>query len=178
MGRALKIQKNNVGAGTTVSGSNPVVTTYNQTILADAGYPNFGSLTDPVYNSPTQTLDAAQFLGVVGGSNTAVTSGTFPVVAITANVNGQEGSAHIITQKGTYKYLVSGENTVNAGSFTPNFSYQIKALGKLLDVATENEVDKYYGIKTTAEKGKTTSNKFNADCDIVESEPESDNFII
>ena len=56
---------------------------------------------------------------------------------------------------------------------------QIKALGKLLDIATENEVDKYYGIKTTGEKGKNTSNKFNANCDIVESEPESDNnFII
>jgi type 1 glutamine amidotransferase len=56
---------------------------------------------------------------------------------------------------------------------------QIKALGKLLDIATENEVEKYYSIKTMIEKGKGTSNKFNADCDIVESEPESDNnFII
>ena len=36
MGRALKIQKNNVGSGSTVTGSNPEVTTYNQTILTDA----------------------------------------------------------------------------------------------------------------------------------------------
>jgi hypothetical protein len=44
MGRALKIQKNNVGSGSTVTG-NPPVTAYNQTILTDAGFPNFGSLT-------------------------------------------------------------------------------------------------------------------------------------
>ncbi len=42
MGRALKIQKTNIGAGTSVSGS---TTSYNQNVLTDAGYPNFGSLT-------------------------------------------------------------------------------------------------------------------------------------
>jgi hypothetical protein len=68
-------------------------------------------------------------LGVVGGANTSIATGDYPVVKITANVNGQEGAAYIITQKGTTKYLVSGENSVNAGSFTPGFSYQILTLG-------------------------------------------------
>ena len=67
MGRALKIQKTNIGSGTSVSGSNPVVTAYNQNVLTDAGYPNFGSLTAPVVNS-ANTLNTTEFLGVVGGS--------------------------------------------------------------------------------------------------------------
>jgi len=93
MGRALKIQKNNVGAGTSVSGSNPVVTSYNQTVLADAGFPNFGSLTNPAYNTPIQTLDSTQFLGVVGGSPTTSTaSATFPEVAALVNISLVDGS--------------------------------------------------------------------------------------
>ena len=80
MGRALKIQKNNVGSGTTVTGS-PPVTAYNQTVLTDAGFPNFGSLTNPVFNTPVQTLNANQFLGVVGGIFTTSTpSATFPEI--------------------------------------------------------------------------------------------------
>ena len=57
MGRALKIQKNNVGSGSTVTGT-PPVTTYNQTILTDAGFPNFGSLTSPAtpYIRPTHSI--------------------------------------------------------------------------------------------------------------------------
>jgi hypothetical protein len=80
MGRALKIQKNNVGSGSTVTGT-PPVTAYNQTVLTDAGFPNFGSLTNPVFNTPVQTLDANQFLGVVGGIFTTSTpSATFPEI--------------------------------------------------------------------------------------------------
>ena len=117
MGRALKIQKNNVGSGTTVTGS-PPVTAYNQTVLTDAGYPNFGSLTNPVYNTPVQTLDANQFLGVVGGIFTTSTpSATFPEIFCLVNIVLADGTStfdiasqyagRIIRQKGSHKFLVA-----------------------------------------------------------------------
>ena len=109
MGRPLKIQKLNAG------------------VVTDAGYPQFANL-DPKTAVIPSGLTTTEFLGAVGGNST-VASATFPTVAITANVNGQQGSAWIITQKGQTKYLVSGEDSVSAGSFTPGFSYQILALG-------------------------------------------------
>ena len=133
MGRALKIQKNNVGAGTSVSGSNPVVTTYNQTVLADAGFPNFGSLTNPAYNTPVQTLDSTQFLGVVGGSPaTSTASATFPEIAALVNIllaDGTDtgsGAGRIIRQKGSHKFLVAATaSQISAGSFIVGQAYQI-----------------------------------------------------
>ena len=117
MGRALKIQKNNVGSGTTVTGS-PPVTAYNQTVLTDAGFPNFGSLTNPVFNTPVQTLDANQFLGVVGGIFTTSTpSATFPEIFCLVNIVLADGTStfdiaseyagRIIRQKGSHKFLVA-----------------------------------------------------------------------
>ena len=105
MGRPLKIKKS-----TTI----------------DIGFNDFGNVEVAVV--PTG-LTTTEFLGAVGGSNTNVATSAYPVVKIRANVNGQEGTAHIITQKGTYKYLVAGENSVNAGSLTAGFSYQILTLG-------------------------------------------------
>ena len=132
MGRALKIQKTNIGAGTTVTGT-PPVTAYNQNVLTDAGFPNFGSLTNPVYNSPEQTLDAAQFLGVVGGSpatNTA--SATFPEIAALVNITLADGTdtgsgaGRIIRQKGSHKFLVAATaSQISAGSFIVGQAYQI-----------------------------------------------------
>ena len=92
----------------------------------DIGFNNFGNVTVPVV---PVGLTTTEFLGVVGGANASIATSAYPVVAITANVNGQQGAAYIITQKGQTKYLVSGEDSVNAGSFTPGFSYQITALG-------------------------------------------------
>jgi phage-related protein len=105
MGRPLKIKKS-----TTI----------------DIGFNDFGNLEVPVV---PVGLTTTEFLGVVGGGNVGIATDDYPVVKITANVNGQQGAAYIITQKGTTKYLVSGENSVNAGSFTPGFSYQILTLG-------------------------------------------------
>lgn len=105
MGRPLKIKK---------------------TTTKDIGFNNFGNVEVPVVPIG---MTSAEFLGVVGGGNVGIATAAYPVVAITANVNGQQGSAHIITQKGAHKYLVSGENSVSAGSFTPGFSYQILSLG-------------------------------------------------
>ena len=107
MGRPLKIKKS-----TTV----------------DIGFNSFANL-DPGTAVIPVGMTSTEFLGVVGGANTSIATSAYPVVKITANVNGQQGSAHIITQKGQTKYLVSGENSVSAGSFTPGFSYQIVSLG-------------------------------------------------
>jgi hypothetical protein len=136
MGRALKIQKNNVGAGTTVSGSNPVVTTYNQTVLSDAGYPNFGSLTDPYYGSAT-TLSAADFLGVVGGAPTISSPTTqFPEISPQVNISLANGTStgagvgRIIRQKGSHKFLVAyTASTTSDGGFIVGQAYIIISLG-------------------------------------------------
>ena len=110
MGRPLKIQK------------------LNNSIVTDAGFPQFANL-DPGTQVVPVGMTTSEFLGVVGGANAGIATATFPVVKITANVNGQQGAAHIITQKGQTKYLVSGEDSVTAGSFTVGYSYQILSLG-------------------------------------------------
>lgn len=137
MGRALKIQKNNVGSGSTVTGT-PPVTTYNQTILTDAGYPNFGSLTSPAtpYNS-ADTLNSNQFLGVVGGSPaTSTPSATFPEVLAAVNISLADGTSttagagRLIRQKGAHKFLVAYTAAATADeSFIVGQAYQISTLG-------------------------------------------------
>ena len=137
MGRALKIQKNNVGSGSTVTGT-PPVTTYNQTILTDAGFPNFGSLTSPAtpYNS-ADTLNSTQFVGVVGGSPTTSTpSTTFPEVLAAVNISLADGTSttagagRLIRQKGAHKFLVAYTASATADeSFIVGQAYQISTLG-------------------------------------------------
>jgi hypothetical protein len=133
MGRALKIQKTNIGAGTSVSGS---TTTYNQNVLTDAGYPNFGSLTDPVYNS-ANSLTADNFLGVVGGSPaTSTASATYPEIAAVVNIaladgtSTTAGAGRIIRQKGSHKFLVAYTAAATADeSFVVGQAYQVSTLG-------------------------------------------------
>jgi len=137
MGRALKIQKNNVGSGSTVTGT-PPVTTYNQTILTDAGFPNFGSLTSPAtpYNS-ADTLNSTQFVGVVGGSPTTSTpSTTFPEVLAAVNIllaDGTDttaGAGRLIRQKGAHKFLVAYTAAATADeSLITGQAYQIASVG-------------------------------------------------
>ena len=111
MGRPLKIQK-------IISTGNPGV---------DNGYPNFGSLTNPVFNAPVQTLNDAQFLGVVGGSNTVDTA-TFPTVQVRVFITGfAEEDGYIIRQKGSHKYLVGG--TTSRTAVASGFAYRITTLG-------------------------------------------------
>jgi len=137
MGRALKIQKTNIGAGTTVTGT---VTAYNQNVLTDAGYPNFGSLTDPVYNS-ADTLSATDFLGVVGGSPaTSTASATYPEISALVNIELADGTdsytatssytGRIIRQKGSHKFLVAATGaTIADESMIVGQAYQIAVLG-------------------------------------------------
>ena len=141
MGRALKIQKTNIGAGTTVSGSNPTVTTYNQNVLTDAGYPNFGSLTDPYYGS-SDTLNSTEYLGVVGGSPTTSTaSATNPEIAALVNILLADGTntysiassytGRIIRQKGSHKFLVAytGGTVALSTGLIVGQTYQVVSLG-------------------------------------------------
>jgi hypothetical protein len=137
MGRALKIQKNNVGSGSTVTGT-PPVTAYNQTILTDAGFPNFGSLTSPAtpYNS-ANTLNSDQFVGVVGGSPaTSTPSATFPEVLAAVNISLADGTSttagagRLIRQKGAHKFLVAYTASATADeSLIIGQAYQIAVLG-------------------------------------------------
>lgn len=107
MGRPLKIKKS-----TTI----------------DIGYPNFGSLVDPVYNS-ANTLNSTEFLGVVGGSNT-VDSATYPTVKVRVYITGQaEADGYIIRQKGSHKYLVGSTTSVADEDLVVGQSYVITSLG-------------------------------------------------
>jgi hypothetical protein len=128
MGRPLKIQKFSLNTGVGSPGANTPV---------DLAYPPFSALDVPVYNAPTQTLNAAQFLGVVGGSPaTSQPSATYPEVLATVNILYPDGNTtgagagRIIRQKGNHKYLVAyTASTVADGSFTVGQAYQIAALG-------------------------------------------------
>jgi hypothetical protein len=125
MGRPLKIQKTSTGSG---SGG--------ASVGVDLGYPNFGSLTVPVFNSPTQTLNDAQYVGVVGGAApTDTPSATNPRIVVTVNITLATGSAagsatgYIIRQKGSHKYLVGDVTGVADGSFLVGQAYQIVSVG-------------------------------------------------
>lgn len=111
MGRPLKIQK-------IISTGNPGV---------DNGYPNFGSLTNPVYNS-TDTLNSAEFVGVVGGSNTVDTA-AYPTVKCRVFITGisAEEDGYILRQKGAHKYLVGG--TTARTALVSGVAYRITTVG-------------------------------------------------
>jgi hypothetical protein len=124
MGRALKIQKTN------------------NSILTDAGYPNFGSLTNSVVNSPVATLNDTEYLGVVGGSPvTSTASATNPEIACLVNILLADGTntfslassytGRIIRQKGSHKFLVAytGGTYALSSGLVVGQSYQIVSLG-------------------------------------------------
>ena len=117
MGRPLKIQQYSSGSGDTSRNGVGVA--------IDQGFNQFANL-DPKTQVIPIGMTNSEFLGVVGGANAiggqTVASSAFPVVAITANVNGQQGSAYIITQKGSHKYLVSGEDSVYANALTQGYT--------------------------------------------------------
>ena len=131
MGRALKIQKTGTNNGITINANGSINQPALSTITG-AGYPNFGSLTDPVYNS-ADTLSATDFLGVVGGSPaTSTASATFPEIAALVNILLADGTdtgssaGRIIRQKGSHKFLVAATaSQISAGSFIVGQAYQI-----------------------------------------------------
>ena len=125
MGRPLKIQKSSTGSGNGGAA-----------VSVDLGFPNFNSLTNPVFNSPVQTLNGTQYLGVVGGAGpTDTPTATNPRVDVTVNIANPSGTGigvaqgYIIRQKGSRKYLVGSVTTVNDGSFVVGQAYQIVSVG-------------------------------------------------
>jgi hypothetical protein len=130
MGRALKIQK---------TGANQGIGSPGASVTLDAGYPNFGSLTNPVYNS-AGTLSAADFLGVVGGSPaTSTASATFPEISALVNISLADGTdsytatssytGRIIRQKGSHKFLVAATGaTIADEDMIVGQAYRLPAL--------------------------------------------------
>jgi hypothetical protein len=128
MGRPLKIQKVSTGSGN--GGAS---------VGIDLGFPNFGSLTNPVKNTVGNMTDA-QYLGVVGGAApTDTPSTTNPRVDVIVNIANPSGvglgvaQGYIIRQKGSHKYLVGDATGVNAGSFLVGQAYQISTVGTTTD---------------------------------------------
>jgi hypothetical protein len=130
MGRSLKIQKYGTSQGINSPGA---------AVPVDQGYPNFGSLTNPVYNS-ADTLSAADFLGVVGGLSSTATTTSYPIVLPQVNIALADGSStgagngRIIRQKGAHKFLVAYvASTTAPGSLIVGQSYSIAAVGTTTD---------------------------------------------
>lgn len=120
MGRPLKIQKLSTGSGN--GGAS---------VGIDLGYPNFGSLTDPVVNS-ADTLNSTQYLGVVGGAApTDSPSVTNPRVDVTVYIAGasQYATGYIIRQKGSHKYLVGDATSVADEDMVVGYAYMITSVG-------------------------------------------------
>ena len=120
MGRPLKIQKISTGSGN--GGAS---------VGVDLGFPNFGSLTNPVKNS-VGNMTNAQYLGVVGGAApTDTPSATNPRVDVIVNITSSAGVAqgYIIRQKGSRKYLVGDVTTINDEDLVVGLAYMIVAVG-------------------------------------------------
>lgn len=121
MGRPLKIQKSSTGSGNGGAA-----------VGVDLGFPNFGSLTAPVYNSPVQTLNDTQYLGVVGGAApTDAPTTTNPRVDVTVYITGAVAAAqgYIIRQKGSHKYLVGDVTSIADEDLTVGLAYMITSVG-------------------------------------------------
>jgi hypothetical protein len=131
MGRALKISKYGPAQGVTIN-SNGTVNQPAAAALVDVGYPNFGSLTDPVYNS-AGTLSATDYLGVVGGFQEGQVSATNPVIACTVNIvlndgtSTGSGSGRILRQKGAHKFLVAKASDIQDENIIAGNTYMINS---------------------------------------------------
>ena len=135
MGRALKIQKYGTAQGITIN-SNGTTNQPAAGVPVDIGYPNFGSLTDPVYNAPVQTLSSTEYLGVVGGLSTASTTTTNPIILpqvnilLADNTSTGGGNGRLIRQKGAHKFLVAYVAAATADeSFIVGQAYSIAVVG-------------------------------------------------
>lgn len=133
MARALKIQKYGTNQGITIQSDFSQTT--GAAVAVDQGYPNFGSLTDPVYNS-ADTLSASDFLGVVGGMSTTATTTSYPIILPQVNISTADGSStgagngRIIRQKGAHKFLVAYVASATADeSFIVGQAYQVAVVG-------------------------------------------------
>ena len=134
MARALKIQKYGTAQGITIN-ANGTVNQPAAAVGVDVGFPNFGSLTDPVYNS-AGTLSTSDFIGVVGGVSSAATSATYPIILPQVNISLADststgaGNGRIVRQKGAHKFLVVYVDSATADEdFIVGQAYQISTVG-------------------------------------------------
>lgn len=129
MARALKISKRGTAQGITIN-SNGTINQPAAAVNVDVGYPSFGSLTDPVYNS-AGTLSANDYLGVVGGFQEGQVSATNPVINCNVNIarnNGTSsgsGSGRILRQKGSHKFLVAKATNIQDENIIAGNTYMI-----------------------------------------------------
>ena len=135
MARALKIQKYGTSQGITIN-ANGTVNQPAAAVGVDIGYPNFNSLTDPVYNAPVQTLSGTDYLGVVGGLSTTATTSTNPIILPQVNISLADGSStgagngRLIRQKGAHKFLVAYVASTTAdGSLIVGQAYSVASVG-------------------------------------------------
>jgi hypothetical protein len=122
MGRPLKIQKYSSNTGINSPGAATPI---------DEGYPNFGSLTDPVYNSAL-TLNADQFYGVVGGAKSSALSATFPIIKCQVNITNSysgDSAGVIIRQKGSHKYMVATTASIDPANAVAGVALRITTIG-------------------------------------------------
>lgn len=135
MGRPLKIQKLGTAQGITIN-ANGTINNPAAAVKVDQGFNNFGNLTNPVYNS-ANTLSAADFLGVVGGSPaTSAPTASYPEIAAQVNIaladgtSTTAGNGRIIRQKGAHKFLVAYTAAATSdGSFIVGQAYQVSTVG-------------------------------------------------
>ena len=128
MGRALKIQKYGTAQGITY-GANGAVNQPAAGVPVDQGYPNFGSLTDPVYFS---SLTTNNFYGVVGGAKSDALSTTYPIIKCEVNItNSASGQTPgvILRQKGAHKYLVATTASIDPANAVAGVALRITAVG-------------------------------------------------
>jgi len=103
-----------------------------QSSTIDIGFNPFNLLDQPTVVIPAG-MQATEYLGVVGGGfpvGSGIATPAYPTVNVSAYMpNGLSTDCTIITQKGQYKYLIAGSDTVNDGSLTVGFSYIIRSVG-------------------------------------------------
>jgi hypothetical protein len=157
MGRPLKIQKYSTNSGQGSPGA---------AVGIDIGFPNFGSLTDPVYNTNPQTLSANDYLGVVGGVRSTATSATNPVVKcivnITSSYTGSDDGV-ILRQKGAHKFLVATNTAIDPANAVVGVSVRIATVGDTNWVAMGAPVGAAIGtiFQVTAAAGAGTTGTCN-----------------
>jgi len=107
MGRPLKIKK---------------------TTTKDIGFNSVGSTINPVFPN---TLNSAQFLGVVGGASTNVATTAYPVIKCVAYIasDSQYRNAFIVRQKGNTKYMVAAVNAIQDEDIVAGNTYYITTVG-------------------------------------------------
>jgi hypothetical protein len=130
MGRPLKIQKYGTAQGIT-NGANGALNQPAAAVPVDQGYPNFGSLTDPEYNS-ADTLNSNQFYGVVGGAKSSALSTTFPIVkcrVYITNSYSTEADGVILRQKGSHKYMVATTASIDPANAVAGVALRITVVG-------------------------------------------------